>query len=277
MAINNPLRHAPPKRLRGIQVGAAVYNRKQSVHIRRHAHRYFELLYILEGIRTLITPRGRYEAKPGELIIFYPKETHEEFEPAGKLAYVALRFPQSVLGRKFRFPEKRSTPPVFRLPWTERFRHLFEQMLAERDTRDAWSDTLIRTYLIGFILLLHRAVHALKSGQQDASQSRPLLIEKTLAIIHAGITSEFSLKEVAHQAGMSPSRLSHVFKEISGMPPKHYYLQTKMAWAQELLATTHQSVKAIATKVGYLDEHYFSRVFKKLIGAAPTQYRAGRK
>jgi AraC-like DNA-binding protein len=49
-----------------------------------------------------------------------------------------------------------------------------------------------------------------------------------------------------------------------------------MQHACQLLDTTHEPVKRIATRVGYDDAHYFSRLFKRVIGVSPQQYRLHR-
>lgn len=264
-----------PKRLKNLQVGISACRYERESRVRRHTHTYFELLYLLEGQRTLVTRRGRYKAGVGDLIIFYPNEAHEEVSPAGRLVLLVLRFPQLRLGHKLRFPEKRDTPPVVSLPWPERFRHLFEQMILEKAIQDTWSNMMSKVYMIEFVVSLRRALQSLAGRKQSSPTGKLMRIEKAIEIIHKGLPAEFSLNKLARQTFMSQSRFSHLFKEFTGISPKHYFLQTKMAKAKELLTAGDRPIKAIAADLGYLDEHYFSRAFKKLTGVAPAQFRAG--
>lgn len=266
-----------PKHLKNLQIEIIDCRRDCESRVCRHAHTYFELLYLLEGQRIFVTRRGRYKAMVGDLIIFYPNEAHKEVSPAGRLVLVVLRFPRLRLGHKLRFPEKRYTPSVVNLPWPERFRHLLRQMILEKEIQDTWSDVMSKVYMVEFVVLLRRALQSLADQEQSSSTGKLMHIEKAIEVIHKGLSAEFSLNKLARQTFMSQSRFSHLFKEFTGISPKHYYLQTKMVRAKELLTGGDQSVKSIAAELGYLDEHYFSRAFKKMMGISPTQFRAGGK
>ena len=79
---------------------------------------------------------------------------------------------------------------------------------------------------------------------------------------------------MAAQAGLSESQFSHLFKQQTGHAPLTYFIHLKMQHACSLLTLTQLSVKEIAQEVGYTDSYYFSRLFKKIIGVAPSRYRA---
>lgn len=262
-----------PQRLNKLQIKVLNGCSEREIRIDRHVHKYLELLYLLEGRRILVTPRGQYEAGAGDLIMFHPHEMHEEVSPAGHVTFIVLRFPQPRMGRKLRFPARRETPPVVRLPWPERFRHLFDQMVLEKEMQDCWGDIMNKVYMVEFTVLLRRALQSLAEQDQNSQTGRSILIGKIIKFIHDDLSKNISLNKLARQSLMSQSNLSHIFKEITGIPPKRYYLQAKMAKAKDLLTGTEQSVKSIAAVLGYLDEHYFSRIFKKLTGIAPGRYR----
>ncbi|MFC3797968.1 helix-turn-helix domain-containing protein [Cohnella sp. GCM10012308] len=87
--------------------------------------------------------------------------------------------------------------------------------------------------------------------------------------LHVTVT----LPELAKHAGLSKQHLIHLFKQETGFPPIDYYLRLKMQKASQLLSLTGLSVKEIAAAVGFGDPYYFSRMFKKLMGTSPTDYR----
>ena len=66
--------------------------------------------------------------------------------------------------------------------------------------------------------------------------------------------------------------LNRVFKKNIGKPIFVYLNETRIHHAQELLGTTSMKISAIAYRVGFHDECYFSKVFKKYTGVSPTQY-----
>jgi AraC family transcriptional regulator, arabinose operon regulatory protein len=81
------------------------------------------------------------------------------------------------------------------------------------------------------------------------------------------------LAELAQAAHLSFTHLSRLFKLRTGASPIDYFIRLKMQAACQELMTTDRPVKAIASDLGYLDCGYFSRVFRKVMGSSPNQYR----
>ena len=94
-----------------------------------------------------------------------------------------------------------------------------------------------------------------------------------LNFIHTHTQTQMSLDELARRVHLSPSRFQAVFKECFGLPPRDYILRHRMQRAQELLLTTSLSQSEIAERVGYASQFHFSRVFKRVAGTTPSEYR----
>lgn len=84
-------------------------------------------------------------------------------------------------------------------------------------------------------------------------------------------TKEIRMQDMARLAGLSVNHFIRSFKRQFGMTPIDYILKLRMNRAKQLLFSTDK-IKMIAEQVGYKDEHYFSRLFKKNEGVAPTFY-----
>lgn len=82
-----------------------------------------------------------------------------------------------------------------------------------------------------------------------------------------------SIEDIADVAGVSTGYLSKLFKRELDMGLNEYLTCIRLEKSQELLSETSMSVKEIALMVGYSDEKYYSRLFKKTIGIKPTDYR----
>jgi AraC-like DNA-binding protein len=82
-----------------------------------------------------------------------------------------------------------------------------------------------------------------------------------------------SLAEMAGQVDLSASQFSYTFRQQTGQSPLAYFNQLKMQHACMLLTVTQLSVKEIAHQVGCADPYYFSRLFKKIVGSSPSEYR----
>ena len=67
-----------------------------------------------------------------------------------------------------------------------------------------------------------------------------------------------------------------ITKKKTGYAPIDYFIRLKIQKACELLETTDQQVGEMGYSLGYPDIDYFSRLFKKVVGLSPRQYRAER-
>lgn len=83
-----------------------------------------------------------------------------------------------------------------------------------------------------------------------------------------------SVAEIAAQVGLSPSRLAHAFRAATGMGVIAYRDAARIQRAGQLLRTTGMPVAAVGRAVGYPDQLYFARVFRRHTGASPSAWRA---
>ncbi len=99
-------------------------------------------------------------------------------------------------------------------------------------------------------------------------------VEKVIELMaSAGFDCKLSLSELAHSVGLSPSRLTHLFKVETGLAPRDYFKLLRMQQAKELLETSTLRVKEIAVLIG-MDESHFVRDFQQSYGLSPARYRA---
>jgi AraC-like DNA-binding protein len=83
-----------------------------------------------------------------------------------------------------------------------------------------------------------------------------------------------SLQEMAQIANLSPSHLSAEFKRCFGVSPGLYQIRHRMDEARYLLKTSGLSVSEVAQQAGYPSLFQFSRMFKRIVGISPREYRA---
>ena len=78
---------------------------------------------------------------------------------------------------------------------------------------------------------------------------------------------------VAKEAGLSVSRLAHVFKAQIGMSFTAYLNLIRVSWAKYYLTNSHLRVSETAFHVGFGNLSHFNHVFRRSTGLSPTQYR----
>ncbi len=114
-----------------------------------------------------------------------------------------------------------------------------------------------------------------KLFRADSKYSREIVknILSVQTYIHANYGKELDATELARNVGMSYGYFSRCFHDIIGQSFSEYCISVRMKEAQLLLKNTDDSIQSIAFSVGYHDEKYFSRLFKKVTGQSPSDYR----
>lgn len=99
------------------------------------------------------------------------------------------------------------------------------------------------------------------------------VIQKARDYIDAHYMEELGLKDVSEAVAISPQYFSKIFKADLGVNFIDYLTKVRMEKAKELLKLDSLSVKEISFEIGYNDPNYFSRLFKKVVGVSPTEYK----
>jgi YesN/AraC family two-component response regulator len=100
-------------------------------------------------------------------------------------------------------------------------------------------------------------------------------IERVRHFLEINYHKKVSLKDAADIVCLSPKYLSRLFKERTGTNFNQYRLGIKAEKAKEMLRTTGANVDQIAYRLGYRNPESFIRIFKRITGLTPTEYRSG--
>ena len=114
----------------------------------------------------------------------------------------------------------------------------------------------------------------LRQVSQNRTRAEPVEIWKARKFIEEHCAEELSLSKVAKAAGISPNYLSEKFKHVTGINFVDYVAHARFEKASELLHDVDLRISEIAFAVGFQSLSQFNRVFKKLSGKSPTQFRA---
>lgn len=98
-------------------------------------------------------------------------------------------------------------------------------------------------------------------------------VGRALALIHRLPQQDWSVIELAREAGMSRSAFSARFTELVGQPPMQYLAQWRLHLARAQLMETREPVGTVASRAGYQSEAAFGRAFKQLFGVPPGAVR----
>lgn len=98
-------------------------------------------------------------------------------------------------------------------------------------------------------------------------------VERAKAFIAEHLCEPFRLEDIAESIMLSPAYLSSLFKKETGENLSDYIQRLRLEKAKGLLRSTHLTIQEIASRIGYTDAKYFSKLFFRMTGARPQDYR----
>lgn len=120
--------------------------------------------------------------------------------------------------------------------------------------------------------------NALRLRDGNSRKKYSALLEEAKTYIQENYQKEeMSLQNVAAKVNISPNYFSAIFSAEVGKTFIEYLTQVRLEKAKELLVCSPMRTAEIGYEIGYKDSHYFSYIFKKVVGCSPKEYRNRRK
>lgn len=150
---------------------------------------------------------------------------------------------------------------------------LFEEIYSQLE-RGYGTDTLLYAnmcfwHFLGTLLFHDKAVTPHNTQNKSA-------VDKAIDLFSNNIHQLLTLEQIAAAANLSPAHFSTVFKKKTGFSPIEYFNHLKIQKACQYLQFTNMLIKEIAHALGIQDQYYFSRLFTRVMGISPNDYREKR-
>lgn len=236
------------------------------IYIKREKHKIFVIEYIVSGVEHLEVDGTKYTLEKGDIAILEPNVPHsyrsDISNPAEKkwinFTSDAFEMIYEKIGLKGRVVYKDTKLESF-----------FDVILtiAETSLRSEEICYDIATNLFNFIFALAKKTY--KSEEKHVSKLALLVKEELDKNIYTNANLDDILKDIFY----SKKQITREFKKYYNDTPYNYLISIKISMAKRLLRTSSLSVKEIALKLGFENQHYFSNAFKKKTGLSPSQYR----
>jgi len=252
-----------------------------------------EFLHVLSGRAVYRVGRTTHELVPGDLLLVPPavfteswNEGHEpmrfqfvhfDFQFGGPYADKPVRGQHrsdrelAKIMRRPRTEPRLMLPDKVNLAGDERVRLLFDRLIGEVARKEPGHELVTKACLLEVLAFLQRR-GAECQGLPDAPRWHAK-VDRVVRFLHAHYAKPLRLPELASQVHLSRVYLERVFRQQIGCSPMTYLARVRVSQAKRLLLATDLPIKQIAASVGYDDAHYFSRVFQKLEGMPPLEYR----
>ncbi|WP_321343477.1 AraC family transcriptional regulator [uncultured Draconibacterium sp.] len=230
----------------------------------------FQLNYITEGAGVFENEHGKFQVKPGSLVVIFPNEWHR-YRPIKKIGWVEnyVGFNGHIASQLLKHPTFSSQQPVIQCGIREEIIDTYLKIsdLVEKERpgyQQIASGMVVK--LLGYIISFEKRKGF--SGKQISK-----VIEEVRFLMRQNAAQEFNLEELARQHNVGYSYFRKMFKKYTGVSPGQYHLQLRIIRAKELLISTDKSIKEISLELGFQTIHYFSLIFKKKVGMNPSEFR----
>lgn len=243
-----------------------------------HHHRIREkgvgqyvLIYCVDGSGFYVVDGKRHEVKKNQYFILPIGKPHEYGSTEGHFWTVYwLHF----CGKAAHvFAEGAATPQTINVTMQSRISeriNIFDEILTTLHFGDSIEDLRYASSLLSHFLASMRYLGQFRRAKASAEKD---IVEQAIHYMRENIENRITMAEVLRYVGYSQSHFSTVFKKKTGMSPLSYFNRLKVEHACQLLKTTDLKVNMICYKVGIEDPLYFSRLFSKVMGMSPTDYR----
>lgn len=241
---------------------------------RRHTHAELELNVITQGSGTYLLGSHRYQVRRGDLLWLFPAQEHVLFEQSADFRMWIAVFRSRAVKRVATAPS--SQPLTAKELHREACRRLTQQNLNRLDhLLMELSEPAIRPDLLNAGLgyaLLQAWQFYLGAGGVPVRDVHPA-VERAARLIRDGSGSQ-SLETLAHEAGLSPARLSRLFKAQTRFTIVDFRNRERIQRFLDIYGTgQRQTMLNAALEAGFGSYPQFHRIFKRVIGCSPGRFR----
>ena len=236
----------------------------------KKGRRDYQILYVasgkahfwFDGVEEVVTSGHMVLYKPKEVqkYVYYVEEHPEVFwvhftgyDVKNILEYHGISLDQHVFFS--------GTLPEYKMS--------FRKIIRELQQCEYGYEDYIASLFNNILLLVSRQ----QQNGENYTVTIPEEIEMAVSYFNENYNTKISVAQYAESLHISTNWFIRNFKQHMMISPAQYLLSLRMVNAQSLLENTDYSVGEISEIVGYDNQLYFSRVFKKEYGISPVQYR----
>lgn len=121
--------------------------------------------------------------------------------------------------------------------------------------------------------LLQDVVESFMDAMFNRLDKGNVYIRRALGYMAEHYSEPITLETAAREAGLSASYFSGLFRQVTGVSFREHLCRVRIEESKKLLASTEDSLTDIAIAVGFADQSYFCKVFKRIVGLTPGKYR----
>ena len=231
----------------------------------------YQLIYVASGKTHFYFHGEERIVNAEQMVLFQPRqEQHYEYFASDKPEVYWIHFTGSDVKNILRHYNIPLDEPVFYSGNSSTYAYLFKEIIHELQTCRVGYQELLEMYLKQILLLIERSREERKPTVSSFIQDE---MELARRYFFEHYNEDINIEEYAKSRGMSFSWFSRNFKQLTAKSPMQYVVSVRINNAVSLLGTTSYNINEVSNIVGYDNPLYFSRIFKKVKGVSPSEYK----
>ena len=249
-------------------------------------HDFWEMVYVDKGQVEISCDEKQITLSQGEIVFHRPNEFHSirAYNSAPNFFVVSFVCHSSAMAHFQRFHTRLDKPlkpfissiiteaeNVFEIPKNAPFL----KQLQKKENAAVGGEQLIKTYLEQLLILLLRNVTQApeRSVFPNKESMESHVVAKVKQFIHDRLYERFYVSDLCSHVGYCKTYLSNLFHEQTGETMTGYAVKAKIAKAKQLIQEGNKNFSQISDLLAFDNPQYFSRVFKRVTGTTPTEFK----
>jgi len=243
-----------------------------------HRHDFYYCVLLDEGEMELEVDFQKIGLGNNSLFLSYPGQVHRIISANLKRGWF-LAFDPAIIDEQLRNILDQCLSEVMIIPMDKERSAELSAFIGHLDSVYHDPDERFRKQVVQSVVtaFIYRVASAYLSKEQMELTTHPARnVEITKAfrlILRQNFRSMKRPSEFAAKMNITVSHLNDTVKSVTGFPVTYFIQQEAMREAQRLLRYADLSVKEVAQSLGFDDAQYFSRLFRKVLGVSPTEFR----
>jgi YesN/AraC family two-component response regulator len=251
-----------------------------------HFHIGYEIYYLLSGKRYYFIQDRTYHITKGTLVIINSHELHRTAS-TDTLGYerIVINFNERFLTveneltnkalRQFYNRINDNHCLVINLSEKQQFQieNILSLMIDEIGAKRSGFEAFIQAYLMQLVLTVNRYLDNLYPEQFRHLSSKHESVSGIIGYINKHFQQHLKISDISEKFFISPYYFSRIFKDATGFTFVEYLNSLRVKESQKLLLNTNMKINTICKKVGFGSVSQYNRVFKKITGISPREYR----
>ncbi|WNS79114.1 AraC family transcriptional regulator [Domibacillus sp. DTU_2020_1001157_1_SI_ALB_TIR_016] len=268
-----------------------VFHAAKSVPV--HRHDFQEFVLITKGSCIHQFKNISMPLIPGDVFLIPPHQEHAYVIETPVCMYNCQFYPEQIAdwwdkqfsGLLSELTEPETTNPVspadlnrqhiihLSAPDAERVQMMMDIILHEQTEQNFAFEQVKQDYLNLILIIISRARLRQFAALPERETLRPDIIAGAQKFIEDNLKENIDFSHYARLHNISPGYFRTIFKSATGLPPVEYLNRLRIVRAIEYLKDETLSISDVSAAVGIYDLNYFSRLFRKIIGYSPREFR----